>query len=60
MNKHEYNKNFSKKNEFNIVATKYGFATIKAESLEEALEIAKDMDETDFEWADIEIEEINY
>ena len=40
---------------FEITVSRDGFATIKAETKEEALEIAESMGTDDFEWADVEI-----
>ena len=40
---------------FDITVSRIGFATIQAETKEEALEIAESMATEDFEWAGIEI-----
>lgn len=37
---------------YDITVTRFGFATIKAESEEKAIEIAKEMSEDDFDWSD--------
>lgn len=38
--------------EYSITAIRYGFVTIKAESEEDALEIAKEIGTDDFDWSD--------
>ena len=40
---------------FDITVSRVGFITIKAETKEEALEIAESIGTDDFEWADVEI-----
>lgn len=40
---------------FDITAIRIGFATIKAETKEEALEIAESMGTDEFEWAEADI-----
>lgn len=47
---------------FKIKATSYGYATVEAETKEEALDIARhEMDDSDFEWdnnfSDVQIAE---
>ena len=37
---------------YEITVTKFGFTTIKAESEEEAMNIAKEMATDDFDWSD--------
>lgn len=37
---------------YDVTVTKFGFATIKAKSEEEAFEIAKEMATDDFDWSD--------
>jgi len=45
---------------YRVMATKCGYATIMADSEEEALEIMQEMDETEFDWNDIDTVEILY
>lgn len=45
---------------YKIKADRSGYAIIEADSEEEAMEIAEEMDEKDFKWDDIDYMEIMY
>lgn len=43
---------------YRVMVIKYGFAIVEAESEREAIEIAEDMQDNDFDWSDFDDAEI--
>ena len=43
---------------YRVMVIKYGFAIVEAENEREAIEIAEDMQDNDFDWSDFDDAEI--